>query len=86
MRIDRHRVGEMGEICQPQRSDGVTELGPGGRERCEFRIGRRDEHQIARRLVKINGAGAVIDLAGSGLQQVHQSRRFSMKRLAGWSR
>ncbi len=69
--VDRHRMRQVHQRRQPQ-ARRVRHRAPRLGQRRELAVGRRDHHQIGRRLVEVDGLGPVRRGARLSQQQVHQ--------------
>ena len=68
--IDRKRMGELHQIGETQAR---RPAGPRGRRRKgrELAVGRRQEHDLAGRLVEVDGDVAVVDARGVAGEKMH---------------
>ena len=69
--INRQRVLQLEKVGEPQRT-GACVMGTG--EGGQFAVGRREDHDVGRRLREIDGFRAAVDHARCRGEEVHQPR------------
>ena len=70
--IDGSLVAEVEQAGQPERRKvPVGDLAPGLGQGRQFRVGRRQHHDVARGLAQVDPMAAIVDGAGLGDKQMH---------------
>ena len=64
-------MGELQEVGEAKRRRAVGSPGGRGGERRQLAVGGGEEDDVARRLIEIDGAAAVIDRADVAREEVH---------------
>ena len=70
--IDGGLVAEVEQAGEPERRKVlIGDLPPGLGQRRQFRVGRRQHHDVARGLAQVDPMAAIVDGAGLGDKQMH---------------
>ena len=81
IQIDRHRMAQPRQAGQTQAGPWFRHCLPGGGQRPQIAVGKRQEHQIGRRLAEILGCLLLVERLGFADQEMQGVRP---SRLAGW--
>ncbi len=71
--IDRHGMAQVAQMGEPHARQQVALRGPGGGERGEIAVGKRQHHHVARRLAEIDRLDDVVEARARGGEKMHRS-------------
>jgi len=69
--IDRQVMRELQQVGEAQARLRLGEMRMGARQARQLAVRRRQHHDLARRLAKVDGLAAIGDLTGPGSEQMH---------------